>query len=86
MTQYTESRKHRTHDNRLAALYGTACSMAFAATVAVVLRVMCRRRLKQALSSDDYTILFALVGVVLNSVFYALSLTSRVIAVLGTLS
>ena len=53
--------RHSNNDSRAAALYGTASSMASAAVVAVVLRLICRRRLKMVLSYDDYTILFALV-------------------------
>lgn len=48
-------------DNKVASCYGAAGSMAFLASLAVLVRLMCRRRLRLKLSYDDYLIIFALV-------------------------
>ena len=49
--------------------------MAFLASTAVLIRLVCRRRLKLKLSYDDYTIVFALVGII---AFFPKSWTSLI--------
>ena len=90
MTQYAaeqvEYQQHHSHDNKVAALYGTAVSMAVVAIIAVGLRLVCRQRLKLKLSYDDYTICFALVRTSRACLLCGCLLTFPVLAALGSLS
>lgn len=49
-------------DDRRPDILGTAISMAILSTIAVAGRFACRKKLKVALSYDDYSILVGLVG------------------------
>ena len=60
--QQMEYQRQHVDDNLVAATFGVASSMAFLASLAVLLRLICRRRLKLQLSYDDYLIIFALVS------------------------
>ena len=84
--EYLEYQRHRSHDNKVAALYGTAVSMAVVAIIAVGLRVVCRQRLKLKLSYDDYTICFALVRKSIPCLFCGCLLTVLVLVAFGSLS
>ena len=59
--QQLEYGSHQLYDNKVAARYGVASSMAFVASVAVLLRLLCRRRLRLELSYDDYLVILSLV-------------------------
>ena len=60
---------HQLYDNKVAACYGVAGSMAFFASIAVLLRLLCRRRLRLELSYDDYLVILSLVREIIVLVF-----------------
>ena len=60
---------HQLYDNKVAACYGVASLMAFLASVAVLLRLLCRRRLRLELSYDDYLLILSLVREIIFLVF-----------------
>lgn len=55
-------------DDRRSDILGTAISMAILSTIAVAGRFACRKKLKVALSYDDYSILVGLVGLAFHLV------------------
>ena len=50
------------HDNKDSDLFATGVIMSVLATLAVILRMGCKRHLKNPISADDYLIFVSLVG------------------------
>ena len=84
--EHLEYQQQHGHDNKVAALYGTAVSMAVVAIIAVGLRLVCRQRLKLKLSYDDYIICLALVRKSTICLVCGCLLTVLVLAAIRSLS
>lgn len=50
------------HDNKSSRVYATSSIMIFLTSVAIVLRLYCRRKLRVRIGPDDFAILIALVS------------------------
>lgn len=61
-TEEPQSQTVHLHDNRSSTVYATSSIMIFLTSVAVVLRLYCRRKLRLRIGPDDFAILIALVS------------------------